>query len=161
MSIFRSWVLLSLAASARVCETANLPGCGHATPGRHTAQEVIAKLNLTANVEKGFYAQTFEDPDKVDNRSVSTAIYYLLEGVEGPSYWHRVDAVEIWHYYAGAPLTLSLSHDDGQPVRQTVLGPDIFNGERPQVAIQKMEWQHARSLGDWTLVGTTGKHFGL
>ena len=159
MSASRSWVLLSLAASAHVCETANLPGCGHGTPGRHTAQEVIAQLNLTANVEKGFYAQTFEDPDKVNNRSVSTAIYYLLEGADSPSYWHRVDAVEIWHYYAGAPLTLSLSNDDGKPVRQNVLGPDIFNGEQPQVAIQKMEWQHAQSLGDWTLVGTTGKHF--
>lgn len=158
MTISRSWALLSLTASARFCEAANLPDYGHGTLSKHTAQEIIAKLNLTANVEKGFYAQTFEDSAKVDNRSVSTAIYYLLEGADGPSYWHRVDAVEIWHYYAGAPLTLSLSNDDGNPVRQTVLGPAIFNGEQPQVAIQRMEWQHAQSLGDWTLVGTTGKH---
>lgn len=158
MAISRSLILLSLAVSARFCQAANAPDYGHGIRGKHTAQEVIARLNLTANVEKGFYAQTFEDPAKVDNRSVSTAIYYLLEGVDGPSYWHRVDAVEIWHYYTGAPLKLSLSNDDGNPVRQAILGPDIFKDERPQVAIQKMEWQHAQSLGDWTLVGTTGKH---
>lgn len=132
----------------------------HIPIGRRTAQEVIAKLNLTSNVEKGYYIQTFEDPDVVPgtNRSLSTAIYYLLEGSAGPSYWHRVDNVEVWHYYAGAPLNLSLSHDDGAPVKVVTLGPDVFKGQQPQYAIEKWEWQSARSLGDWTLVGTTGKH---
>ena len=37
--------------------------------------------------------------------SASTAIYFLLARGER-SHWHRVDAVEIWHYYAGAPLAL-------------------------------------------------------
>ncbi|KAI0134273.1 RmlC-like cupin domain-containing protein [Xylariales sp. AK1849] len=135
---------------------ATTPCPGLDTPvDQRTAQEVIDRLNLTANVEKGYYIQTFQDPDSVNNRSASTAIYYLLEGSAGPSYWHRVDAVEVWHYYAGAPLTLSLSFDDGQPVVEKVLGPDIFVGQQPQVAITKWEWQSARSLGNWTLVGTT------
>ena len=123
---------------------------------KHTAQEVIAKLGLVPNIEKGYYVQTFQDSNTVNNRSASTAIYYLLEGSAGPSYWHRVDAVEIWHHYAGAPLTLSLSNDDGNPVIKHVLGPDIFNGQQPQIIIGKWEWQRATSLGDWTLVGTTG-----
>lgn len=69
------------------------------------------------------------------------------------SHWHRVlDAVEVWNYYAGAPLQPSLSWNDRKPLRDMVLGPDIWKGERPQVVVERGEWQHAQSLGDWTLV---------
>ncbi|ROW01725.1 hypothetical protein VSDG_02128 [Cytospora chrysosperma] len=121
------------------------------------AQDIIDKLNLIPNEEKGYYIQSFEDNYTIPclNRSASTAIYYLLEGTDGESIWHRVDAVEVWHYYAGAPLVLSLSYDNGQPWRNLTLGPDIFDNQQPQVAIEKGEWQQARSLGNWTLVGTT------
>ncbi|KAL4917124.1 cupin family protein [Aspergillus aurantiobrunneus] len=121
----------------------------------HSASEVISALNLTPHPEKGYYTETFRDPTTTpDGRASSTYIYYLLEGETGLSHWHRVlDAIEVWHYYAGAPLQLSLSWDDGSPIRNVVLGPDIWNNERPQVVIQRGEWQHALSLGDWTLVG--------
>ncbi|KAI1658258.1 RmlC-like cupin domain-containing protein [Daldinia decipiens] len=128
---------------------------------QRSAQEVIAQLKLIPNDEKGYYVQTFEDTDLVtrssgnSTRSASTAIYYLLEGAVGSSYWHRVDAVEVWHYYAGAPLTLSLSNNDGKPPVDKVLGPDVFNNEQPQVVIPKGTWQSALSSGKWTLVGTT------
>ncbi|KAK3994316.1 RmlC-like cupin domain-containing protein [Cladorrhinum sp. PSN332] len=130
-----------------------------------SAQEVIAALNLSPHPEKGYYIETFRDPatssassssSSADSaqRSNSTCIYYLLEGGSGQSHWHRVlDAVEVWHHYAGAPLVLSLSWNDGTPVRDVILGKDLWSGERPQVVVQKGEWQHARSLGDWTLVG--------
>lgn len=132
-----------------------------ATPSRHggiearSAQEVIQKLNLTANVEKGWYIQTYEDAGTVNNRSYSTAIYYLLEGSVGASYWHKVDATEVWHHYAGAPLRLDLSYNNGTPTNHRVLGKEIFDNQAPQVVIEKNQWQRARSLGDWTLVGTT------
>ena len=132
---------------------------GNEPVGTRSAQDVVAQLNLTTNVEGGYYLQTFQDPALVPgtNRSFSTAIYYLLEGSTGSSLWHRVDAAEVWHYYAGAPLTLSLSHDDGSPVKTVTLGPDVFHGQQPQYAIEKWEWQSAKSLGNWTLVGTTGE----
>ena len=121
-----------------------------------SAEEVIKKLNLSPHPEKGHYLQTFIDPEKTNERSHSTAIYYLLEKSNGQSNWHRVlDATEIWHYYAGAPLKLSLSWNDGTPVREKVLGADMFNDQAPQVIVQKGEWQSAESLGDWTLVGCT------
>jgi uncharacterized protein len=136
------------------------------------AADVIARLNLTANVEKGFYTQTFVDPLTVaalngssctsssasNARSASTAIYYLLKGSAGDSVWHRLnDAVEVWHYYAGAPLVLSLARDDGSAWRRVTLGPDVFAEDQvPQVVIASGDWQSARSLGKWTLVGTTG-----
>lgn len=124
-----------------------------------TAQEVISALNLTPHPEKGYYIETFRDAKSASTeitRASSTCIYYLLEGESGLSHWHRVlDAVEVWHYYAGAPLQLSLSWDDGNPVRDLVLGPDVVNNQRPQIIVERGEWQHAQSLGNWTLVGCT------
>ena len=132
---------------------------------QHTAQEVISLLNLTTSSEKGYFYETFRDAALVPgtNRSVSTAIYYLLEGADEFSYWHRVDAAEVWHWYAGAPLSLYLALDDGTPVREHVLGNDLFGDQtgqvqqRPQAVVAKDEWQRARSWGDWSLVGTTGE----
>ncbi|KAI1766895.1 cupin family protein [Hypoxylon sp. FL1150] len=123
-----------------------------------SAKDIIAALNLAPHPEKGYFVETFRDPQTdADGRSHSTCIYYLLEGESGLSHWHRVHgSVEVWHHYAGAPLRLSLSRGDGRtPARDVVLGKDVLGGERPQVVVASGEWQHAVSLGDWTLVGCT------
>ncbi len=152
--------VLSLLLQTTTAWPLSLPDKAYVKPAgihstKRSAQEVILQLGLIPNPERGWYIQTFEDPEKINNRSASTAIYYLLEkGVV--SYWHRVlDATELWHYYSGAPLQLSLSFDDGQPVRRPILGPGIFNNQAPQIVIEKGQWQRAQSLGDWTLVGCT------
>jgi hypothetical protein len=69
------------------------------------------------------------------------------------SHWHRIDAVEIWHYHAGAPLELSLV--DGASEQIFRLGGDISAGEIPQVTVPARVWQAAESVGDWSLVGCT------
>ena len=118
-----------------------------------TAAEVIATLGLERHPEGGWYRQTFADDRDANGRPHSTAIYYLLEGHD-QSAWHRVDAVEIWHWHAGAPLTLRISHD-GTAVEEIALGPSVLTGQRPQGVVPKGGWQSAKSLGDWTLVGCT------
>ncbi|RBR18765.1 uncharacterized protein FIESC28_05906 [Fusarium coffeatum] len=122
-----------------------------------SAQSIIDLLKMEPSDEKGFFTQTFIDPETVHgtNRSVSTAIYYLLKGSEGDSLWHKLDAAEVWHYYAGAPLVLSVSWNNGSCGEEHVMGSNLFAGERPQAVVRADEWQRARSLGDWTLVGTT------
>ena len=85
-------------------------------------------------------------------RSRSTLIYFLLARGER-SHWHRIDAVETWHYYAGAPLTLRMADDEGQ--RSVTLGADLATGEQPQAIVPPHAWQSAESNGDWTLVGCT------
>ena len=117
-----------------------------------TAETIIAKLGMQKHPEGGWYAETFRDSETHNDRACSTAIYYLLERGDR-SHWHRVDAVEVWHYYAGSPLMLCLSNGNG--IAEQILGADILNGECPQVIVRKDEWQSARSLGDWTLVGCT------
>ena len=118
-----------------------------------TAADVIALLSLEPHPEGGFYRETFRDPAAPAGRAASTAIYFLLpEGVV--SRWHRIDAAEVWHWYAGAPLALSISHSGAKAATQR-LGPDLASGDRPQGIVPAGYWQQARSLGAWTLVGCT------
>jgi predicted cupin superfamily sugar epimerase len=119
-----------------------------------TAEEVIAALGLAPHPEGGCYRETYRHVDAANPRGAGTAIYYLLRAGER-SAWHRVtDADEIWHWYAGAPLELSIV-EEGGPARIGTLGPAITEGERPQRIVPANAWQAARSLGDWTLVGCT------
>lgn len=118
-----------------------------------SAAEIIRALDLKPHPEGGHYRETFRHVPPQGGRGAMTAIYYLLQQGE-VSAWHRVDAAEIWHFYAGAPLALSLSADGKQ--KQTVtLGTDIAAGERPQVLVPAGHWQSARTRGAWTLMGCT------
>ena len=119
-----------------------------------SAADIIRLLDLKPHPEGGHFRETFRDPGTIDGRAASTAIYFLLAQGER-SHWHRVDAVEVWHYYAGAPLVLEIAADEVGPVRRMKLGPDIAMGERPQGVVAAGHWQAAESLGEWTLVGCT------
>lgn len=119
-----------------------------------TAADVIAVLGLAPHPEGGFYRETFRDHMcDADGRAASTAIYFLLPaGVV--SRWHRVDAAEVWHWHAGAALTLSIADAAGSRTSIT-LGTDFANGQQPQGVVPAHHWQQAESLGAWTLVGCT------
>jgi hypothetical protein len=118
-----------------------------------TADDVIALLGLAPHPEGGYFRETFRDGAAPGGRAASTAIYFLLPaGVV--SRWHRVDAAEAWHWYAGAPLVLSMAASPSPPVEHR-LGADLARGERPQAVVPAGAWQQARSLGAWTLVGCT------
>ena len=118
-----------------------------------TAAEMIARLELKPHPEGGHYRETFRDSrTDADGRSHSTAIYFLLARGER-SHWHRIDAVEVWHYYAGSALTLEIADDEGKWSFR--LGPDVAAGEQPQAIVPPDTWQSAESIGDWTLVGCT------
>ncbi|MGQ0673706.1 MAG: cupin domain-containing protein [Hyphomicrobium sp.] len=119
-----------------------------------TADDVIRRLGLLPHPEGGHYRETFRDTVvRPGGRAASTAIYYLLKAGE-LSRWHRVDAAECWHWYAGAPLALSIAPPDGPSVTHR-LGNDLAAGDRPQAVVPPGHWQQARSLGEFTLVGCT------
>jgi uncharacterized protein len=119
-----------------------------------SAEEAVRLLELAPHPEGGFYRETFRDARRIEGgRSASTAIHYLLPRGQ-VSAWHRVDAAELWHFYAGAPLELFLS-PDGSRVERHLLGADLMADERPQAVVPAHVWQAARSLGDWSLVGCT------
>ena len=118
-----------------------------------TAAEIIRLLGLKPHPEGGHFRQTFRDTQLIDGkRPASTAIYFLLARGER-SHWHRVDAVEGWHWHAGAALRLMIAE---RGTTDTVtLGPDLAAGQRPQAFVPFHAWQAAETLGDWTLVGCT------
>ena len=118
------------------------------------AEDVVRLLDLAPHPEGGFYRETYRDRPPGGGRGASTAIYYLLRAGE-VSAWHRVlDAAEVWHFYAGGPLLLSVS-PDGRRTEVHRLGPDLATGERPQAVVPAGAWQAARPLGAWTLAGCT------
>lgn len=112
-----------------------------------TADEAAALLNLSPHPEGGLFRETFRDS------AASTAIYYLLRAGE-VSHWHRVDAAEVWHFYAGAPLVLTIS-PNGHDAHAQHLGPHLATGQRPQIVVPANQWQTATTLGAWTLAGCT------
>ena len=118
-----------------------------------TAAEIIVRLDLKPHPEGGYFRETFRDPRlDANGRSVSTAIYFLLARGER-SHWHRIDAVEVWHYYAGSPLQLQTA--DGEGRRSIALGIDLAAGEIPHAVVPAHVWQSAETTGDWTLAGCT------
>ncbi len=117
------------------------------------ADEIIDLLGMRPHPEGGWYAETWRGAAVDGGRAEGSAIYFLLKAGEC-SWWHRMDAPEIWHWYAGAALELLTAPGHGRtaPVRD-VLGPGLAAGERPQIVVEGGLWQTARSLGGFTLVG--------
>ncbi len=118
-----------------------------------SADAVIRLLELKPHPEGGHFRETFRDTRTVDGgRAASTAIYFLLARGER-SHWHRVDAVETWHWHAGAPLLMRIH--EGANTTVIHLGADLNRGHRPQAIVPARAWQAADTLGDWTLCGCT------
>lgn len=115
--------------------------------------DLIARLGLAPHPEGGWFAETWRDRAPDGARPAGSAIYYLLRRGER-SRWHRVDAAEVWHHYAGAPLELRMAPPGGGATT-IELGDDVGGGQRPQAVVPPRAWQAARTLGAWTLVGCT------
>ena len=122
-------------------------------PRMPTAADIIRALDLKPHPEGGHYRETFRDPRMIDGRAASTAIYFLLARGER-SHWHRIDAVEIWHYYAGAPLKLiggRRREGGNHPARRRYPCRRSAAGRR----CRRAPGRRRKAFGDWTLVGCT------
>lgn len=118
-----------------------------------TAEQLVRKLGLQPHPEGGHYAETHRHTPEGGGRGHVTCIYFLLQAGE-VSAWHRVDATEIWHYTAGAPLVITLS-PNGHDAEAHRLGPDLLAGQVGHVVVPPLCWQTAETLGAWTLVSCT------
>lgn len=115
-----------------------------------SAQDIIEKLGLKPHPEGGYFRRTYRNANDDGGRGRCSAIYYLLSQ-KGFALWHRIDADELWHWHAGAPMTLEIGLDKTAPDSH-ILGPDILSGQRPQLHVQANHWQRARTEGAWSLV---------
>ena len=121
--------------------------------------ELISTLSLQPHPEGGWYAEVFRSTSDVvpsDARGVRralTTIYFLLTAGQ-VSRLHRVRSDEVWHFSEGAPLELTVAPGDLSATVRTTLGP-VGPSTTPVHAVAAGDWQGARSLGDYTLVGCT------
>jgi uncharacterized protein len=96
------------------------------------AVDLIAQLALQPHPEGGWYREIYRSPVRVEtalgSRSALTTIYYLLESTQ-LSRWHVVQADELWHFYAGAPLELLAYTPGTRTFERRVLGP--VNADTP------------------------------
>ncbi len=111
------------------------------------ARAVCDALGLSPHPEGGHYRELWRDQPADGARGCATSILFLLAAGER-SHWHRVDAAEIWLWQAGAPLRLEIGGD-----AIITLGPDLAGGAVLQAVVPAHDWQAARSLGAWSLVG--------
>lgn len=123
-----------------------------------TAQDWIDELGLLPHPEGGFYKETYRATDSVNERAISTGIYFLLRA-EDISHFHRIDADEMWHFYAGAPLTVHMISPAGD-YDVIKLGTDIKAGQSPQGVVPKHVWfgaalDKAAPPDAYSLVGCT------
>lgn len=110
----------------------------------------IRSLGLTPHPEGGHYRESYRGAGRV-----STAIYFLLEGRQ-VSRLHRIRSDELWHHYAGGPLTVSAIAPAGT-LTEFTLGDDLDAGQTPQGLVPAGHWFGAAlaSPDAYALVGCT------
>eukprot|EP00250_Pteridium_aquilinum_P033801 c6331_g1_i1 orf=142-717(+) len=127
--------------------------------------KLVSSLQLLPHPEGGFYKETFRDESvrlstsslppqyKVD-RPASTAIYYLLPS-GNISKLHRLPSAEVWHFYAGEPLTVMEINNEGH-VKHTILGSDLEAGQLLQHTVPPLVWFGAYPTKDVESVKDNG-----
>jgi uncharacterized protein len=121
------------------------------------AADLVRQLKLAPHPEGGWFRETYRAGESLTAlprrftgaRSISTAIYFLLEAGQC-SRLHRIQSDEVWHFYAGDPLIVA-EIDSGGRLKTTHLG-----------ATEGAVFQHVVPAGAW--FGATlaeGGHFAL
>lgn len=132
---------------------------------KESVAELVARLELARHPEGGWFKESYRSGEAIGaealperfggERSFCTAIYFLLE--EGDiSALHRIKSDELWHFYAGAPLTVQVVTPAGEH-RELRLGQDLQKGESFQAVVPAGCWFGAElsGSGGYALVGCT------
>ena len=127
----------------------------------------IERLDLRPHPEGGYFRETYRASETIaaaglperfaGARPFATAIYFLLT-TDAFSAFHRIRSDELWHFYAGGPVTLAILDADGKGQLATrSLGRDPARGESLQVVVPAGAWFAAEvaPTGAYALVGCT------
>lgn len=120
-------------------------------------------LSLESHPEGGAFCETYRASMRVGllgerERFLpsSTAIYYLLESGEC-SVMHRIPHDEVWHFYEGDALRVTMINPLDGVCSSFVLGRDLALGQRYQAVVPAGYWFGARleAGGHFALTGCT------
>jgi uncharacterized protein len=127
------------------------------------AQYLKERLDLSELPgEGGYYKETYRSdktiilPSETDGeRSISTSIYYLLDGTQFSAF-HRLKSDEIWHFYIGSSITLYIINKM-ENLSEVKLGSNIEKGELFQIQVRAESWFAAtvNDISSYALIGCT------
>jgi predicted cupin superfamily sugar epimerase len=127
------------------------------------AQYLKERLDLSELLgEGGYYKETYRSdktiilPCQTDGeRSISTSIYYLLDGAQFSAF-HRLKSDEIWHFYIGSSVTLYIINKM-ENLSEVKLGSNIEKGELFQIQVRAESWFAAtvNDISSYALIGCT------
>ena len=127
------------------------------------AQYLKERLDLSELPgEGGYYKETYRSdktiilPSETDGeRSISTSIYYLLDGTQFSAF-HRLKSDEIWHFYIGSSITLYIINRM-ENLSEVKLGSNIEKGELFQIQVRAESWFAAtvNDISSYALIGCT------
>lgn len=130
-----------------------------------TAGFWIEKLQLLKHPEGGWFKEIYRSDEVIPasalptgfsgSRSISTSIYYLLEGEDFSSF-HRIKSDELWHYYTGTSAIEIISIEEAK-IRKQILGDKPHENQWFQVVVPKDTWFAARLINQngYALAGCT------
>ncbi len=139
---------------------------------KKSADYWIEKLQLLKHPEGGWYKEVYRSEEMIQanalpagfsgDRSISTSIYYLLEGNDFSAF-HRIKSDELWHFYTGNSAIEIISIEKGK-IKLQFLGDNPQENQYFQVVVPKNTWFAARltNKNGFALVGCTvspGFHF--
>jgi uncharacterized protein len=110
--------------------------------------------------EGGYYKETYRSdktiilPSEIDGeRSISTSIYYLLDGTQFSAF-HRLKSDEIWHFYIGSSVTI-YTINKMENLSEVSLGSNIEKGELFQIQVRAGSWFAAtvNDISSYALIG--------
>ncbi|MFN8348087.1 MAG: cupin domain-containing protein [Spirosomataceae bacterium] len=125
----------------------------------------VEKYQMQPHPEGGYFAETYRSAEIIPksalparfsgDRSFGTGIYFLLENHHFSSL-HRIQADEMWHFYAGGPLDVYVIYPDGR-LEIITLGANPDNGEVFQAVVPAGTWFGSKPAPDnaYSLVGCT------
>lgn len=128
---------------------------------KQSAEYWVDRLKLEPHPEGGFFKETYRSSlaskyeGFPESRNVSTGIYFLLMAGNFSGF-HRIKSDEIWHFYAGDPISIYVIYENGE-MEEISLGLDLDQGERPQAIVPANCWfaSQVKDDGAYGLVGCT------
>lgn len=125
----------------------------------------VRAFDMQAHPEGGYFAETYRATETIPksalparfsgDRAFGTAIYFLLERHHF-SALHRIQSDEVWHFYAGGPLDVSVIDPAGE-LTVIRLGNDPERGEVFQAVVTAGSWFGSKPTpgSEYSLVGCT------
>ena len=126
-------------------------------------EKLIRQYDLQPHPEGGWYRQSYKSSEQISalpqrfsgSRSISTAIYFLLEKGNFSAF-HRIKSDECWHFYSGDPLLIYVIDERGE-LEIVSLGNEFDNGQKFQFVVPASCWFASRPAAgsQYAFVGCT------